>query len=86
MGQAEFKQYVRNELTHSPPGSPQQINAHKQVTDLFLMFGEKLAEVVPVCDDAESMVQFLTLARALAQKAVAQNFNMADYLDNGGEL
>lgn len=69
------KDYVKKELTHSPPSNPEQINAHKQVSDLFVQFGVALAEVVPDCADFTKMVNGLTLTRALAQKAVAQNFN-----------
>ena len=70
----DFKEYVRNELTHSPPTSEEQVQSHKDTSDIFVEFGEKLADVVPDCPDATKMVNYLTLARALAQKAVAQCF------------
>ena len=83
---SELKDFTRREMTHSPPSSETQGKVHKKVSDIFLAFGDDLADVVPDCDDARKMVNFLTLARALAQKAVAQNFNLAEYLDKGGEL
>ena len=71
----DFTEYVKNELTHSPPSSPEQIQAHKQVSDLFVQFGVALAKVVPDSPDGTKMVNHLTIARAWAQKSVAQNFN-----------
>ena len=68
------KAYVRQELTHSPPSCPEQVEAHKAVSDIYVEFGEVLAEVVPDCPDFTKMVNFLTLSRALAQKSIAQNF------------
>ena len=70
----DFKAYVRDELTHSPPQSKEQGQAHATVSELFLEFGEKLAEVVPDSPDGTKMVNHLTIARAWAQKSVAQNF------------
>lgn len=70
----DFKEYVRNELTHSPPESKEQSEAHAKVSQLFLEFGEALAEVVPDSPDGTKMVNHLTIARAWAQKSVAQNF------------
>ena len=71
----DFAEYVENELTHSPPSSPAQANAHKQVSDLFVQFGVALAKVVPDSPDATKMVNHLTISRAWAQKSVAQNFD-----------
>ena len=72
--QRDFKEYVRNELTHSPPQSKAQGEVHAKVSELFVEFGEKLAEVVPDGPDGTKMVNYLTIARAWAQKSVAQNF------------
>lgn len=74
MEKRDFKEYVRKELTHSPPQTPEQGQAHARVSDLFVEFGEKLAEVVPDGPDGTKMVNYLTIARAWAQKSVAQNF------------
>ena len=74
----DFKQYVKDELTHNPPQSHEQGNAHRIVSDLFLELGEKLADVVPDSADATKMVNHLTISRAWAQKSVAQNFNKDD--------
>lgn len=82
MKRQEFKGYVRQELSHSPPESKQQVEAHKKVSDLYVEFGEKLADVVPGSENGRQMVAFLTMSRAWAQKAVAQDFKVADYLDN----
>lgn len=70
----DFKEYVRRELTHSPPQSKEQGQAHAKVSQLFVEFGEKLSEVVPDSPDGTKMVNYLTIARAWAQKSVAQNF------------
>ena len=70
----DFKEYVRDELTHSPPTSEKQIAVHKEVSQLFINFGEALADVVPDGPDGTKMVNHLTIARAWAQKSVAQNF------------
>ena len=70
-----FKEYVEAELTHSPPSSAEQIEAHRKVSELFVEFGLELAEVVPGSPDGIRMVHLLTLARALAQKSVAQYFD-----------
>ena len=70
----DFKEYVRDELTHSPPTSEKQIATHKEVSQLFINLGEALADVVPDGPDATKMVNYLTIARAWAQKSVAQNF------------
>ena len=70
----DFKQYVKDELSHSPPTSDQHAQAHAAVSELFLEFGEKLSEVVPDGANGTKMVNFLTIARAWAQKAVAQDW------------
>ena len=72
--QRDFKEYVKKELTHSPPQSKEQGQAHAKVSDIFVEFGEKLAEVVPDGPDGTKMVNYLTIARAWAQKSVAQNY------------
>ena len=72
--QRDFKEYVRGELTHSPPSSKEQGQVHATVSQLFVEFGEALAEVVPDGPDGTKMVNYLTIARAWAQKSVAQNF------------
>ena len=72
--QRDFKEYVRNELTHSPTNSKEQEQAHITVSQLFVEFGEALADVVPDGPDGTKMVNYLTIARAWAQKSVAQNF------------
>lgn len=69
-----FAEYVKDELTHSPPESPEQIAAHKQVSELFVQFGVALAKVVPDSPDGTKMVNHLTIARAWAQKSVAKYF------------
>ena len=74
VAQRDFKEYVRNELTHSPPNSKAQGQAHATVSQLFVDFGEALADVVPDGPDGTKMVNYLTIARAWAQKSVAQNF------------
>ena len=77
-----FREYVEKELTYFGPSSEEQIEAHKEVSDLFVEFGGKLAEIVPGSPDGIRMVHLLTLARALAQKSVAQYFDsVADFLD-----
>ena len=76
MTKDEFVEYVERELTHSPPSSDEQVAAHKKVSDLFVEFGGELARVVPGSPDGIQMVHFLTLARALAQKSVAQYFDL----------
>ena len=73
-GKRDFKEYVRNELTHSPPKSKEQGQAHAEVSELFVEFGDALADIVPDGPDATKMVNYLTMARAWAQKSVAQNF------------
>ena len=72
--QRDFKEYVKNELTHSPTTSKEQEEAHIAVSRLFVEFGEALAEVVPDGPDGTKMVNYLTIAQAWAQKSVAQNF------------
>ena len=74
MERRDFKEYVRKELTHSPPTSEAQREAHQKVSLLFLDFAEELAEFVPDCPDATKMVNHLTISRAWAQKSVAQHF------------
>jgi hypothetical protein len=74
VAQRDFKEYVRNELTHSPPNSFEMAQTHTKVSQLFVEFGEALAEVVPDGPDGTKMVNYLTIARAWAQKSVAQNF------------
>ena len=69
-----FEKYVKDELTHSSPSSPEQVNAHKKVSDLYVQFGVALAKIVPDCPDATKMVNHLTISRAWAQKSVAQYF------------
>ena len=69
-----FSEYVANELRHSPPQSSEHVKVHQAVSDLFLEFGEKLSEVVPDGPDGTKMVNYLTIARAWAQKSVAQNW------------
>ena len=75
MEKRNFKAYVRKELTHTPPESKAQGQAHAKVSELFVEFGEKLAEVVPDGPDGTKMVNHLTIARAWAQKSVAQHFD-----------
>ncbi len=72
----DFKEYVRKELTHSPTKSKEQEQAHIKASQLFVELGESLAEVVPDCPDATKMVNYLTISRAWAQKAIAQNFEV----------
>ena len=74
----DFKEYVKQELTHSPPQSAEQGEAHAKVSALFLEFGEKLAEIVPDSPDATKMVNHLTISRAWAQKSVAQYFKHSE--------
>ena len=72
--QRDFKEYVRKELTHSPPASKEQVRAHAKVSQLYVEFGEALAEVVPDGPDGTKMVNHLTISRAWAQKSVAQHY------------
>ena len=74
----DFVKYVEKELTHSSPKSEVQIDLHKRVSDLFVKFGVALAEVVPDSPDATKMVNYLTISRAWAQKAVAQHFEIEE--------
>ena len=46
MTQEQFVEYTNNELTHSPPTSAEHAQVHAKVSDLFVEFGEKLAEIV----------------------------------------
>ena len=78
VAQRNFKEYVRGELTHSPPTSKEQGQAHAKVSKLFVEFGEALADVVPDGPDGTKMVNYLTIARAWAQKSVAQNFQPSE--------
>ena len=75
MGKRNFAAYVRDELTHSPPSSPEQVEAHQKVSELFVEFGMALARVVPDSPDGTKMVNHLTIARAWAQKSVAKHFD-----------